>query len=43
VMTQIPSPPAALDPNEILETFLVAEEFHFLKSAATPPIPSIDS
>jgi hypothetical protein len=39
VMTQIPSPPAALDPNEILETFLVAEEFHFLKST---PDPNID-
>ena len=32
MMTQNPSPPSALDPNDILETFLVAEEFHFLKS-----------
>ena len=39
MMTQIPSPPAALDPNEILETFLVAGEFHFLKST---PDPNID-
>jgi len=32
MMTQNPSPPSALDPNDILEKFLVAEEFHFLKS-----------
>jgi hypothetical protein len=32
MMTQIPSPPSALDPNDILEKFLVADEFHFLKS-----------
>ena len=32
MMTQNPSPPSALDPNDILETFLVAEEFNFLKS-----------
>jgi hypothetical protein len=29
---QVPLPPVAIDPNDILETFLVAEEFHFLKS-----------
>ena len=29
---QAPLPPVAIDPNDILETFLVAEEFHFLKS-----------
>ena len=39
MMTQNPSPPAALDPNDILETFLVADEFHSLKS---PPDPNID-
>jgi hypothetical protein len=32
MMTQNPSPPLAIDPNDILETFLVAEEFNFLKS-----------
>ena len=32
MMTQNPSPPSALDPNDILEKFLVADEFHFLKS-----------
>jgi hypothetical protein len=32
MMTQNPSPPSALDPNDILEKFLVAEEFNFLKS-----------
>ena len=29
---QVPLPPVAIDQNDILETFLVAEEFHFLKS-----------
>jgi hypothetical protein len=29
---QVTLPPVAIDPNDILETFLVAEEFHFLKS-----------
>jgi hypothetical protein len=29
---QVPLPPVAIDPNDILETFLVAEEFNFLKS-----------
>ncbi|MEY5020082.1 MAG: hypothetical protein RLZ22_1170 [Verrucomicrobiota bacterium] len=36
---QNPSRPTALDPHDILEKFLVSEEFHFLKS---PPDSNID-
>ena len=39
IMNQNPSPASALDPNDILERYLIAEEFHFLKS---PPDPKID-
>ena len=43
IFNQKPSEPSALDADEILEKFLITPGFHFLKSAATPPIPPIDS
>jgi glycosyltransferase involved in cell wall biosynthesis len=43
ILDQHPSPPTTLDPNDILEKFLIAQDFHFLKSPPTPPIAQIDA
>jgi glycosyltransferase involved in cell wall biosynthesis len=43
ILNENPSPPGALEPDDILEKFLIAPEFHFLNSPSTPPITPIDA